>query len=84
MKKTHVQVSVLRNGILSLMSSLEVSDGALYLAVATGDPVEASGAHNRVALIIEQQEPQQGEHSKTPTPSVNTPAVNASLYYRRT
>ena len=40
---------------------LEVPEGALHPAVATGDPAEASGAHNGVALIIEQQEPQQCE-----------------------
>ena len=55
----------LTKGILSLTSSLEVPKGALHPAVATGDPVEASGAHNGVALIIEQQEPQQCEEQDT-------------------
>ena len=41
----------LTKGIISLTSSLEVPEGALHLAVATGDPVEASGAHNGVALV---------------------------------
>ena len=48
--------------ILSLTSSLEVPKGALHPAVATG---EAMGAHNGVALIIEQQEPQQCEEQDT-------------------
>ena len=48
----------LTKGILSLTSSLDVPEGALHPAVAT---VEATGAHNGVALIIEQQEPQQCE-----------------------
>ena len=48
--------------ILSLTSSLEVPDGALHPAVAT---IEATGAHNGVALIIEQQEPQQCEEQDT-------------------
>ena len=47
----------LTKGILSLTSSLEVPEGALLPAVTTGDPAEASGAHNGVALITEQQEP---------------------------
>ena len=55
----------LTKGILSLTSSLEVPEGALHPAVATGDPVEASGAHNGIALIIEQQEPQQCEEQDT-------------------
>ena len=55
----------LAKGILSLMSSLEVPEGALHPAVATGDPPEATGAHNGVALIIEQQEPQQCEEQDT-------------------
>ena len=48
----------LTKGILSLTSSSEVPEGALHIAVAT---VESTGAHNGVALIIEQQEPQQCE-----------------------
>ena len=55
----------LTKGILSLTSCLEVPEGALHPAVATGDPVEASGAHNGVALIIEQQELQQCEEQDT-------------------
>ena len=55
----------LTKGILSLTSSLEVPEGALHPAVATGDPAEASGAHNGVALITEQQEPQQCEEQST-------------------
>ena len=41
---------------------MEVPEGALHPAVATG---EAMGAHNGVALIIEQQEPQQCEEQDT-------------------
>ena len=41
----------LTKGIISLTSSLEVPEGTLHPAVATGDPVEASGAHHGVALI---------------------------------
>ena len=41
----------LTKGILSLTSSLEVPEGALHPAVATGETVEASGAQNGVALI---------------------------------
>ena len=52
----------LTKGILSLMSSLEVPEGALHPAVATGDP---AGAHNGVVLITEQQEPQQCEELDT-------------------
>ena len=52
MKKPHAQVSVIRKG-------------SYHPAVATGDPVEASGAHNGVALIIEQQKPQQCEEQDT-------------------
>ena len=48
--------------ILSLTSSLKVPKGALHPAVATGG---ALGAHNGVALIIEQQEPQQCEEQDT-------------------
>ena len=59
MMKTHAQVTVLRKG------SLEVPEGALHPAVATSDPVEASGAHNGVALITEQQELQQCEEQDT-------------------
>ena len=40
----------LTNEIISLKSSLEVPEGALHPAFATG---EAMGAHNGVALIIE-------------------------------
>ena len=40
----------LTKGTLSLRSSLEVPEGALHPAVATG---EAMGAHNGVVLIIE-------------------------------
>ena len=50
------------NRILSLTSSLEVPEGALHPVVAT---VEATGAHNGVALICEQQEPQQCEEQDT-------------------
>ena len=50
MMKSHAQVSV-----LSLTFSLEVPEGALHQAVAT---VQATGAHNGVALIMEKQEPQ--------------------------
>ena len=55
----------LTKGILSLTSSLEVPEGALHPAVATGDPAEASGAHNIVALTTEEQEPQQCEEQDT-------------------
>ena len=48
----------LTKGTLSLTSSLEVPEGALHPAVAMG-------AHNGVALIIEQQEPQQCEEQDT-------------------
>ena len=41
---------------------MEVPEGALHPAVATG---EDTGAHNGVALIIEQQEPQQCEEQDT-------------------
>ena len=59
-------VSVLpAKGILSFTSSLKVPEGALHRVVATGNPAEASGAHNGVVLIIEQQEPQQCEEQNT-------------------
>ena len=50
---------------LIITSFLEVPDGAVHPADATGDPVEASCAHNGVVLIIEQQEPQQCEEQDT-------------------
>ena len=51
--------------LISLTSSLEVPEGVLHPAVTTGDPADASGVHNGVALIIERQEPQQCEEQDT-------------------
>ena len=70
----------LTKGILALTSSLEVTEGALHPAVATGDPVEASGAHNGVALITEQQEPQQCEEEDTNSiGQIHLPLMLASI-----
>ena len=64
-KKAHAQ-SVLRKGSYHSRLLWKYLKGRFIQQLPLhGDPVEASGAHNGVTLIIEQQEPQQCEEQDT-------------------